>query len=104
MFFFSFLSLIYITQQQLELWSHNLCPVGWGCRMHQPHLCRMVRPAPSNECLGYDAKQSDGEVPIMLELWEMQSIPLLPSLPGPLWSRVVAPDKGLIFGLNRTKP
>ena len=39
----------------------------------------------------------------MLELWGMQSTPLLPSLPGPLWPRVVAPDKGPIYGLNRIK-
>ena len=40
-------------------------------------------------------KQSDGKAPVILELWEMQSIPSLPSLPGPLWSGVVAPDKVL---------
>ena len=34
----------------------------------------------------------------------MRSTPLLSSLPGPLWPGVVAPDKGLIYGLNRTKP
>ena len=34
----------------------------------------------------------------------MQSTPLLPSLPDPLWPGVVAPDKGPIYGLNRTKP
>ena len=39
----------------------------------------------------------------MLELWEMRNTPLLPSLPGPLWPGVVAPDKGPIYGLNRTK-
>ena len=22
------------------------CPVGWGCRIHRPHLCRGVRPPP----------------------------------------------------------
>ena len=38
----------------------------------------------------------------MLEVWGMQSTPLLPLLPGPLWPGVVAPDKGLIYGLNRT--
>ena len=27
---------------------------------------------------------TDGEVPVMLELWGMQSIPSLPSFPGPL--------------------
>ena len=40
----------------------------------------------------------------MLEIWGMRSTPLLPSLPGPLWPRVVAPDKGPIYGLNRIKP
>ena len=36
----------------------------------------------------------------MLELWGMRSTPLLASLPGPLWSGVVVPDKGHINGLN----
>ena len=40
----------------------------------------------------------------MLELWGIRSTPSLPSLPGPLWPGVVAPDKGSIYGLNRTKP
>ena len=39
----------------------------------------------------------------MLELWGMQSTSLMPSLTGPLWPGVVAPDKGPIYGLNRTK-
>ena len=51
-----------------------------------------------NECLGYDIKQSDGEIPVVLELWEMRSTPSLSSLPGPLWSGVVAPDKVLSIG------
>ena len=34
----------------------------------------------------------------------MLSIPSLPLLPGPLRPEVVAPDKGPIYGLNRTKP
>ena len=46
------------------------------------------------KCPGYDTKQSDGEVPVMLELWGMQSTPSLPSLPGPLRPGVEAPDKG----------
>ena len=51
---------------------------------------------PPNECLGYATKQSDGEVPAMLELWGMRSTPSLPLLPGPLWTGVVAPDRALI--------
>ena len=76
------------------------CPVSWGCRIHWLHLCRGAR-LPPYECPGYDTKQSDGEVPAMLELWGMWSTPSLPLLPGPLWPGVVAPDKGPIYGLNR---
>ncbi len=55
-----------------------------------------------NECPGYDIKQSDSEVPAVLDLCGIWSIPSLPSLLGPLWPGVVAPDKGPIYGLNRT--
>ena len=58
----------------------------------------------TNECPENDTKQSDGEVPVMLELWGMRSTSLLPSLPDPLWPGVVALDKGLMNGLNKTKP
>ena len=30
---------------------------------------------PPNECPWYDTKQSDGEIPVMLELWERWSTP-----------------------------
>ena len=53
---------------------------------------------PPNECPGYDTKQSDGEVPAVLELWEMRGTPSLPLLPGPLWPGVVAPDRTLSMG------
>ena len=52
--------------------------------------------------LVYDTKQSDGEVPVRLGLWGMQSTLSLPSLQGPLWLGVLAPDKCPIYGLNRT--
>ena len=61
------------------------CPVGWGCRIHWLHLWRRVRPHPTSVLI-YDTKQSDGEAPIM------------PSLPGPLWPGVVAPDSVLSIG------
>ena len=77
------------------------CRVGWGCRIHRLLLCRGLRP-PYNECPGYNTKQSNGEVPAMLKLWGMRSTPSLPSLPGQFWPGVVAPDKGPIYGLNRT--
>ena len=50
------------------------------------------------KCPGNDTKQSDGEVPVMVTLWGMQSNPSLPSLPGPLWPGVVAPDRVLSTG------
>ena len=46
-----------------------------------------------NECPGYDIKQYDGEVPVILELWGMQSTPSLPSFPGLLKPGLVAPDR-----------
>ena len=48
-------------------------PVGWGCRIHRLLLCRRLNSP--NKCLGYDSKLSDGEAPIMLELWGMRSTP-----------------------------
>ena len=72
------------------------CPASWGCRIHRLHLCRGVRSP--NECPGYDTKWSDGEVPVMLEIWGMRNTPLLLSLPGSLWPRVVAPDRVLSMG------
>ena len=54
-----------------------------------------------NKYTGYDTKQSGGEVPIMLELCGMQITLSLPSLPGPLWPRVTAPDKGPIYGSSK---
>ena len=55
------------------------------------------------KCPRYDIKQSYGEVPVVLGFGGMWSTPSLPSLPGPLWPVVVAPDKGPIYGSNRTK-
>ena len=61
---------------------------------------------PSNEFPAYDSKQSDGEVPVMLELWGMRTTPTpsLPLLPGPHWHGVVAPNRIVSMGqieLNR---
>ena len=50
------------------------------------------------ECLGYDTKQFDGEVPVMQELWGKRGNPSLPSFPGPLWPGVLALDKVLSIG------
>ena len=51
-----------------------------------------------NEHPRYDTIQSNSKVPVVLELWEMRSIHLLLSLPGPLWLGVGAPDKILSIG------
>ena len=80
----------------LDAYHVILCLVGWGCRIHRLLLCTGVRPI--NECPGYDTKQSDGELPVMLEHWGMRRTPSLPLLLGPLWPRVVAPDRVLSMG------
>ena len=72
------------------------CLVGLGFRM-------LRLQDPINECPGYDTKQSDGEVQVMLELLGMRSTPSFPSLQGPLWLEVVAPDRIQSHGSNRTK-
>ena len=46
----------------------------------------------------YDIKLSDGEAPVMLEIWVILSTSPLPSFPGPLWLTVVAPDRVLSMG------
>ena len=43
----------------------------------------------SAKCPGYDTKQSNGEFPVMLELWGMQNTRSLPSLPDPFWLGVI---------------
>ena len=69
------------------------CLVSWGCRIQRLHLCSGVRPHPhANKCPRYDTKQSDDEVPVMLELWGMWSTSSFSSVPGPLWLAVLAPD------------
>ena len=57
--------------------------------------CISAEGYPTNESPGYVIKQSDGEAPVMLELWRIQSTRSLPSLPGPLWAEMVEPDRVL---------
>ena len=72
-------------------------PNSWSCRIHWLHRCSRVKPF--NACPGYDTKKSDGEFPIMLELWGMWGTTSLPSFSGRLWPGVVAPDRDLSMGL-----
>ena len=58
---------------------------------------QMCKASP-NECPDYDTKQSNGEAQVMLKLWEMRTTHLLPSLPGPLWPGMLAPNRVLSMG------
>ena len=60
-----------------------------------PSRLQRGKTPPPNECPGYGTTEYDGEVPVMLELWGMESIPSLPLLPGPLRPRVVPHDRAL---------
>ena len=51
-----------------------------------------------SESPGYDTKQSDGEVPVILELWQIRGTSLLPALLGPLEPGVEVPDRVLSIG------
>ena len=53
---------------------------------------------PPNKCPAYNTEQSDGEVPVMLQLLGMWSTPSLPLLPGPLWPEMAAHDRALSMG------
>ena len=55
-------------------------------------------PTAHNKRPGYDRKQSDDEIPVMLELWGMQSTPSLPIFPDLRWPRMVAPARALSMG------
>ena len=73
-----------------------LDPVGWGRRIHRLHLRRGENfPDKFPE---YDIKLSDGDAPLMIELWRMQSTRLLPLFLGPLWPGMVATNRTLYMG------
>ena len=57
-----------------------------------------VRPPPTPTSALDMTQQSDGEAPVILELWGMQSTPTLPLFPGPLKLGVAAPDRILSMG------
>ena len=78
----------------IDSWSSHLNVLSKKSRRI---LCWQVRPPP-NECPRYDTKQSESEVPIILELCGILSTSLLPSLWGLLWPGVVAPDRVLSMG------
>ena len=78
------------------------CPVTLGClcpgsffRLRPCNLLCRGTSAPPQKCPGYDTKQSDCEVPVMLELWGIQNTPSSRSILGPLCPGVVALDRVL---------
>ena len=50
---------------------------------------------PLTSVLVMAVKKSNGEAPLMLDLWGMWSTSLLPSLQGPLWPEVIEPERVL---------
>ena len=82
------------TSGRSRLWSPTLLnPVTkiiltayffWGCKIHRLHLCRGVT---LHQRMSWNySKQFDSEAPVMLELREMRSTPLVP---GSSWPRVL---------------
>ena len=94
------LDLIYMYKEDLALNDTNLNQMmqikQTICNIRQLHLCRGV--IPPNYCPRYATKRSDGEVPVILELWGMRSTPSLLLLQGPHWAGMVAPDTALSMG------
>ena len=72
---------LYLLAQSAGAVKYTDCTSGKGVRL------------PHHKCLEYDTKKSNGEVPVMLELWWMLSTPSLALLPSSLWPGVVAPDR-----------
>ena len=70
----------------------------WPSRLGQQNtLCKRVK-LPQRISWTYDTKQSDSKLSIMPELWGMRSIPLLPSLPDPLWPEGIILNRVLSMG------
>ena len=65
-------------------------PIGWGCRIHRLHLYRMVRPHHQQVSRIWHLSNLMVRLQVMPELWQVQSTPSLPSLPGSLWLREVS--------------
>ena len=70
--------------------NRHLAPADWGYKINRLFLCRAVR-SPLNECLGYNIKPSNDEIPA-LENWRIWNTPSLALLSGPLYPGVVASD------------
>ena len=78
-----------------QVWLINTLPNR--LRLYNTQTAPLQTPPPS-ECPRHDTKLSDGEVPVMLELWGMRNTPSLPLLLDPVWTGMVAPDSALSMG------
>ena len=58
--------------------------------------------SPTNKCPGYDIKQSDGKVAVMLDLWVMQSTLFFAIAPRSTLAQSGSTWLGPIYGLKRT--
>ena len=83
---------------RIILSSIHLAQLIRAVKIRRLHLCTGIRTPPRNEYPIYDARHTNGEVPVMLELWGIRSSPSLPSLSGPLRPAVVAPNRVLSMG------
>ena len=70
------------------------CCIIFSCGLLPRRLELYTLPPPPTSVLDMTLNNLKVEVPVMLELWGMQSTPLLPTLPGPLWPGVIVPDMG----------
>ena len=87
---------VIILLQKIEIQNTSVFAQSAVAVEYSQHLCCGVRLP--QRVSWYDTKQSDGEAQVMLDHWGMRSTPSLSSLPGPLWPRVVAPDRFLSRG------
>ena len=82
-----------------KLWCHNFSFKWQLTQLGLKNIwsASLQRGKTHPECPRYDIKPSDDVAPA-LEIWGMWCTPLLPLLPGPLRSGVVAPDRVLSMG------
>ena len=87
---------IYLTHQ-IFIYHNLLAQSAWAVE-YTNWFSAYGLDSPPKRVSCYDTKQSEVEVPILLDLWGMQSTPSLPLLPGPFWPGVVAPGRVLSVG------
>ena len=73
-------------------WWFDWYPIGLGLQ-NTPTASLQRSKTPPRRVRRCDVKQYNDEAPVMLEFWGMQSTPSLLPLPGPLWPRMVLPER-----------